>query len=100
MPEADVPTGSPLIFAEAAPPCEPLRLASLPSFLRVLLVTDGTVTRTLEAYFGEPITVRVLSHAEVRSERRYPAIDVLPGDSILRRRVILQGGHTRAVYAF
>lgn len=30
---------------------ERLRLETLPPFLRVLLVTDGTVTRSLEAFF-------------------------------------------------
>ncbi len=99
MSESSVPTRNLFAFSDA-PPAEPLRLSSLPPFLRVLLVTDGTVTRTLEAYFGEPIDVRVLSHAEVTSERSYPAVDILPGHTILRRRVILQGAHTRVVYGF
>jgi hypothetical protein len=40
----------------------------LSPILRVLLVTDGTVTKTLEAYFGEAIEVDVLEHAERTSE--------------------------------
>jgi chorismate-pyruvate lyase len=66
----------------------------------VLLVTDGTVTKSLEAYFGEPMEVVVLSHSEILSERNYPTIDVFPNDPILRRRVVLQGKHSRVAYAF
>jgi chorismate-pyruvate lyase len=77
-----------------------LRLSMLPPVLRVLLVTDGTVTRTLEAYFGEPVYVEVLSHTELRSDRAYPHIGVKPGDGILKRCVILRGLVTHTVYAF
>lgn len=77
-----------------------LRLAALPPFLRVLLVTDGTVTRSLEAYFQEPIDVDVLVHAETDADRSYPEIEVVPGDPIIQRRVVLRGKVTRTAYAF
>lgn len=77
-----------------------LRLSRLPPFLRVLLFTDGTVTRTLAAYFFEPVDVDVLRHAEMRSTRGYPHLAVNPGDCILRRCVILRGGATQTIYAF
>lgn len=67
--------------------------------LRVLLVTDGTVTRTLEAYFGEAIEVDVLDHAETTSAAPYPQIDIAVGDHILHRYVRLLGRVTRRVYA-
>jgi chorismate-pyruvate lyase len=67
--------------------------------LRVLLVTDGTVTRTLEAYFGEAIEVDVLDHAETTSAAPYPQIDIAVGDHILHRYVRLLGKVTRRVYA-
>jgi long-chain acyl-CoA synthetase len=85
---------------DALSPDGTLRWSMLAPFLRVLLVTDGTVTRTLEAYFGEPIDVDVLSHAEVGSERSYPDIDVAIGDPIVRRCVTLRGRITRTIYAF
>jgi chorismate-pyruvate lyase len=72
---------------------------SLSPILRVLLVTDGTVTRTLEAYFGEAIDVDVLEHAERASESPYPQIDIAVGDRILHRYVRLVGRSTRKVYA-
>jgi chorismate-pyruvate lyase len=71
----------------------------LSPILRVLLVTDGTVTRTLEAYFGEPIDVDVLEHAEITSESPYPQIEIAAGDHILHRYVRLLGRATRKVYA-
>jgi chorismate-pyruvate lyase len=73
--------------------------ASLSPILRVLLVTDGTVTRTLEAYFGEAIEVDVLDHAERTSESPYPQIDSAVGEPILHRYVRLLGRTTRKVYA-
>jgi long-chain acyl-CoA synthetase len=79
---------------------DPLRLATLPPFLRVLLVTDGTVTKCIEAYFLEPVEVDVLVHAYLTSEREYPVIGVVPGDPILRRCVVLRGQITRSAYAF
>jgi chorismate-pyruvate lyase len=72
---------------------------ALSPILRVLLVTDGTVTKTLEAYFGEAIEVDVLEHAERTSETPYPQIDIAAGDHILHRYVRLIGKVTRKVYA-
>jgi len=71
----------------------------LSPILRVLLVTDGTVTKTLEAYFGEAIEVDVLEHAERTSESPYPQIDIAAGDRILHRYVRLVGKATHTVYA-
>src|ERR1044071_3000215 len=64
-----------------------------------LLVTDRTVTKTLEAYFGEAIEVDVLEHAEKASESPYPQLDIAVGDRILHRYVRLVGRATRKVYA-
>jgi chorismate-pyruvate lyase len=71
----------------------------LSPILRVLLVTDGTVTKTLEAYFGEGIDVDVLEHRETTSDSPYPQIGIATGDHILHRYVRLLGRTTRKVYA-
>lgn len=89
-----------LIDQDDAKGAPSLRFSELPPFLRVLLMTDGTVTRSLEAYFGEPIDVDVLSHSELRSDRSYPEVNVALGDPILRRCVTLRGRITRSIYAF
>jgi len=98
--EFDLRSRLKLSFHDALNPAGTHRFSMLTPILRVLLVTDGTVTRTLEAYFGEPIDVDVLSHREVRSERSYPEIEVDKGDPILRRCVTLRGKITRTIYAF
>lgn len=77
-----------------------LDLSTLPPFLRALLVTDGTVTKNIEAYFWEPVEVEVLAHEYATSERYYTDVEVAPGDPILRRCVILRGKLTRSAYAF
>jgi chorismate-pyruvate lyase len=74
--------------------------AMLPAFLRVLLGSDGTVSRALKAYFSENIEVQVINNAEFRSDRSHPEINIGPGDHILRRRVTLRGGATGTVYLF
>ncbi|MCE9613941.1 MAG: chorismate pyruvate-lyase family protein [Lentisphaerae bacterium] len=78
-------------------PCD---LAAIPPFLRVLLVTDGTVTKTLEAYFWEPIEVELLLHTRMSSDQTYPAIDVKAGDAVVMRRAILRGRLTGSAYAY
>lgn len=81
-------------------PSDLLVMATLPPFLRVLLVTDGTVTKSIEAHFWEPVDVDVLEHAWVSSDRAHAAIGVHIGDLVLRRCVTLRGRITRSVYAF
>jgi chorismate-pyruvate lyase len=75
-------------------------LSTLAPFLRTLLVTDGTVTKNLEAYFWEPIDVELILHVESPSEDDYPEIGVGIGDPILKRRVVLRGHVTHSAYAF
>jgi hypothetical protein len=41
-----------------------LDLATLPPFLRTLLVADGTVTKILEAFFWEPVRIESISNQE------------------------------------
>ena len=72
---------------------------TLPPFLRVLLITDGTVTQSLEAYFADPIEAVVLSHHESVCHRQHAAIDVAPGDRVFNRRVVLRGKRTGTLYA-
>ena len=77
-----------------------LQVETLPPFLRVLLSTDGTVTRSLEAYFGQPIDVEVIVHERVGSEQGYPQIGIERGQAVVLRRVVLRGRIDRVPYAF
>ncbi len=76
---------------------------ALPPILRALLVTDGTVTKTLEAYFWEPVRVQVASQGVVEpSERPDNVSDVLgvQRDAPLwLRDVRLSGGTSGRSYA-
>lgn len=76
-----------------------LDLRELPAFLRTLLVADGTVTKALEAYFWEPVSVvRLDQHKEALSA----PVDGLPakiGDGVLWRQVLLRGESSGVDYA-
>ena len=74
-------------------------MASLPPFLRTLLVTDGTVTKSLEAYFWEPVAVENLGQEVVPLARDTPWLGLERGAEVLHRRVRLVGGHSGTVYA-
>jgi len=71
----------------------------LPPFLRALLVTDGTVTKILEAYFWEPVEVQTLQQEFVAAERPIPWIRIEPAARVLIRRALLRGVDSRRVYA-
>jgi chorismate-pyruvate lyase len=76
-----------------------LELASLPPFLRSILVTDGTVTKIIEAYFWEPLAVDTLAQDLAVAERDLPWLEVLAGDRILVRQAQLRGVHSGHRYA-
>lgn len=73
----------------------------LTRFQRVLLETDGTVTKILEAFAGEPMEVVKL--LQVFDTAGDADADLHPGagDEVLRRRVVLRGqrSHQSFLYA-
>jgi len=74
-------------------------MRDLPAFLRVLLVTDGTVTKILEAYFWEPVEVATLHQEFVHAEHPIPRLGLVPGDRVLVRRAHLGGVDSGRTYA-
>jgi chorismate-pyruvate lyase len=76
-----------------------LPLAGLPPFLRALLVTDGTVTKILEAYFWEPVAVDTLAQDLTAAGRDIPWLEIAGGDSVLVRQAQLRGTDSGKVYA-
>jgi len=78
---------------------ESLHMEALPPFLRTLLVTDGTVTKQLEAYFWEQVEVENLEQFETCLERDVPWLEMRAGDAVLQRRVQLHGAESGRVYA-
>lgn len=75
------------------------QLALLPPFLRSLLVTDGTVTRTLEAYYWEPVGVENVRNRLEIATRHLAWLDLHPGDEVISRQVLLRGANSRRIYA-
>jgi len=74
-------------------------LETLPPFLRALLVTDGTVTKILEAYFWEPVNVSTQRQEFVVAEQSIPWIAVVAGDRVLVRDAHLRGADSGTLYA-
>lgn len=66
-------------------------LSSLSERLRILLVTDGTVTKTLEAMFWEPLQIELIAQHFVESPQ---------GIELLERDVKLIGVNSGTEYAF
>lgn len=79
---------------------ENLDIETIPPFLRVLLVTDGTVTKSLEAYFWEPVLVENLGQRPVLLEEDMPWVGIKRGDEALHREVRLKGADSGRVYAY
>jgi chorismate-pyruvate lyase len=69
-------------------------------FLRVLLVTDGTVTKFLEAYLWEPISVERCLQEEVFLKHDEPLLGLKKGESVILRRILLRGVKTGKAYTF
>lgn len=74
---------SPVLPAPAGPPPAP------PPALRVLLDSDGTVTRLLESWFAAAVDVETRSNVVVRLRDQPPELELEPHSPVLRRAVIL-----------
>jgi chorismate-pyruvate lyase len=70
-------------------------LADLPPFLRALLVSDGTVTKLLEAYLWEPIRVHLRSQVVLDGDPFGQGVSV----RFLRRDIALETRGTARLYA-
>lgn len=79
---------------------EQLHLEKVPPFLRTLLVTDGTVTKSLEAYFWEQVQVQTLDQGFEGLKQDLQWLGLKKGESILHRQVRLQGLDSSQIYVF
>ncbi len=76
-----------------------LDLTQLPPFLRSLLVTDGTVTKSLEAWFWEKVVIEPISNQSEVLKDLVLGLEVDNGDKVLHREVVLKGVTTNSTYA-
>ena len=79
---------------------EDFPIADLPPFLRTLLVTDGTVTKSIEAYFWEPVRVDNLQQRVARTTDSIRWLGLERDSEVLIRKVRLRGEHSGRIYAF
>ena len=78
---------------------ELLDLKNIPPFLRTLLVTDGTVTKSLEAWFWENIKIHSISNCLEVLKEDISGLEVSSGDKVLHREVVLRGVESNTSYA-
>jgi chorismate-pyruvate lyase len=81
-------------------PFNDISFEDMDPFLRVLLVTDGTVTKFLEAYLWEPISVERCLQEETILQQDEPLLGVKKGESAILRRILLRGVESGRVYTF
>jgi chorismate-pyruvate lyase len=69
-------------------------------FIRVLLLSDGSLTRLLNALLLSPVTLQRLRQEEVSLEKEMADyIDAVVGQKVIDRDVWLMNGDERVVYA-
>lgn len=77
-----------------------LDMRLLPSFLRTLMVMDGTVTKSLAAWFWEPVKVKPLSNKVENLQEVINSLQVRVGNKVLHREVALIGEQSERVFAY
>ena len=77
-----------------------LHFEKISPFLRSLLVTDGTVTKFLEAYLWEPMKIQRIFQGDTVANQDVEELELKRGESVLRRQVLLRGLTTGKVYTF
>jgi chorismate-pyruvate lyase len=74
--------------------------ADLPPLLRILLVTDGTLTQLLEAYTLQRVEVILLSQQTRRLGEDDAWLEAAQGTEVIDRQIMLRGMENRTVYGF
>lgn len=91
-----------LFSAQKARPAhlKAINLRTLSPFQRALLVIDGTVTKFIEAYMMEPVSVAKLSQKERLLTSNHIWLEAEENTSVIAREVILKGEYTGTLYAY
>src|SRR6266508_302319 len=73
--------------------------AALSAYHRTLLAQDGLTTGVIEAWWLEPVTVRLVSqHEAARDDPLRHWLDSVPGPTVLRRQVTIEGSRSHTPY--
>ena len=76
-----------------------VNLRAIGPLLRALLVTDGTVTKLLEAVSMEPIEVKITSQSDVTLDQPHLELQAPTGARVISREVALVGSRTGRHFA-
>ena len=82
------------------PQLQDANLRALTPFQRALLSIDGTVTKFIEAYTMEPVTVSLIDQDAHNLEVDHPWLDIASGTRVISRQVLLQGKYSKTLYAY
>jgi len=74
--------------------------ATLSTFQRILLTTDGTVTDMLEAYLCEQIQLLKLSEEVVNTTHYIQSMELPEGSEAVERKILLRGKISRKNYLY
>lgn len=72
-----------------------INLSQLSIFQRILLITDGTLTKILETYVHEDLQVVKLSEEKQVTSQNNPLLELTVGQEIITRKIVLQGKSTK-----
>lgn len=75
---------------DSPPTLKKINLARLTPFQRGLLVTDGTVTRFIEAYTLAPVEVILLQQERQTLRTEHTWLELPAGEEIISRQIVLQ----------
>ncbi len=76
------------------------RQGSLSRVQKILLATDGTVTRILEACAGEEMELTKLSHSVVPWASADANLELREGEDVLSRMILLKGSQSGRTYLY
>jgi len=81
----------PMGFSFLQGPLRPVDLHNLSMIQKMLMITDGTLTELLEAYWNEQIYIAKLSEEVIHDAKNIQSLDVKQGENVLERKILLQG---------
>jgi len=92
---------SDLFIAQFARPTDlsSVNLRALTPFQRALLTIDGTVTKFIEAYVMEPVTVRIIGQDWHRLSAGHIWLEAEVGTTVIGREVVLEGKYSGTLHA-
>lgn len=88
--------------AESARPSElsNLNFRTLSPFQRALMVTDGTVTKFIEAYTLDPVEIIRLDQKVYPIGEDHPWLEANRNTEVMYREVMIRGVHSKTLYVY